>query len=48
MNTPNFIKEVKAAVSGGWPKKQTPRRKVYKTAEEICREELNKPEPKGI
>lgn len=47
MNAPNFIREVKAAVSGRWPKRSKPR-KIYKTAEEICREELNKPEPKSI
>lgn len=38
----SFIKEVKEAVGGvifGKPKRK---KKVYKTAEEICEEELNK------
>ena len=41
MATSNFIEEVKAAVAGKWPKKKkTKPKKIYKTAEEICAEEL--------
>lgn len=40
MNAPNFIKEVKAAVSGRWPRaKKTKPRKIHKTPEEIWNEE---------
>lgn len=38
----NFIEEVKAAVDGRWFRPK--RKKLYKTAEEICIEELNKTE----
>ena len=43
----SFIEEVKAAVDGRFfrPRK---RKKVYKTTEEIIREELDKPEYKHI
>lgn len=39
MRAANFIEEVKAAVSGRWPKKTKPR-KIPKTPEEIW-EEVN-------
>ncbi len=41
----SFIEEVKAAVSGGWPKRKP---KKPATAEEICLDELNKPKPKVL
>lgn len=42
MNATNFIKEVKAAVSGKWTKtKKAKPKKIYKTAEEVYLEELN-------
>jgi len=36
----NFLEEVKAAVSGRWPKPKTKPRKIHKTPEEIW-EEVN-------
>ncbi len=47
MNQLSFIKEVKAAVSGGIFKKRRPKKKP-ETAEEICLDELDKPKPKGL
>ena len=40
MRAVNFIREVKAAVSGGWPKPETKPRKIKKTPEQIW-EEVN-------
>jgi hypothetical protein len=40
----NFIEEVKAAIDGKWFRKpKYKRKKIHKTAEEICIEELYKP-----
>ena len=40
MRAADFVREVKAAVLGGWPKPKTKSRKIPKTPEEIW-EEVN-------
>ncbi len=42
MSQSSFIKEVKEAVGGVIFRKPKGKKKAYKTAEEICEEELNR------
>ena len=39
--TNKFIEEVKAAVNGKWFRSSNKNKKIPKTAEEVCLEELN-------
>ena len=44
----NFIEEVKAAVEGRWFRSPKRKKTLKPTAEQICLEELNKPESEGL